>query len=216
MALEGGIAMKYGQQALRVLVLTGAFALSALSPVRANTIWYVNKNSTGGTQNGLSWTNAFLTVYAAIAAASPTVDAQGHSDEVWVAEGSYVPQASGGASNGFTIIHPLGLYGGFKSGDTSISGRTGSYILTILDGQFTTGSFAAHGVDITGVPGASGNMGVVIDGFLIKHGHAAAARVNGGGISSITSDILLANLFVRDSSASNGAGLGGGLFFFRK
>jgi hypothetical protein len=205
--------MKSRHFAFRLLTLTAVLAFSALCPVRANTIWYV-KASNGTSGNGLSWTNAFVTVDEAIAHASTTRDAQGHSDEIWVAQGSYFPSTG---STGFYINKPLALYGGFKGSETSVQGRLGSFVQTILDGNIGTNppsTNAAHVVSISGVAGVSGTPGVVIDGFLIQNGYASGTGVNGAGISSSITDLDLANCFVRTNRFNPfGTHYGGGLYF---
>ncbi|MBE7685154.1 T9SS type A sorting domain-containing protein [Tenacibaculum piscium] len=51
------------------------------------TIFYVDKNVTGGIKDGSSWANAFETIQQAIIAAGT------YGDEVWIAKGKYTPHA---------------------------------------------------------------------------------------------------------------------------
>jgi hypothetical protein len=210
--------MKSRHSAFRLfLVLTVVLTLSAMSLAGANTIWYVNAAATG-TGTGTSWANAFVTVQAGIAAGATAVDAQGKSDEVWIAQAVYYTPAVGGVSNGFAINKPLALYGGFQGTETSVQGRLGSFMNTILDGDFnlTPGNVtddALHVLNIAGVPGANGNPGVVIDGFRIQHGYANGAGVHGSGILSVQTDLDIANCFVQANAHGVNNNNGGGLYF---
>jgi hypothetical protein len=217
------LAMKSRHSALRLfLVLTVVFALSAASPLLASSIWYVRWNAVPP-GNGTSWATAFPTVEQALAAASPTRDAQGQSDQCWVMQGQYRPPIVGlppnATSNGYIINKPLRLFGAFKGTETSVQGRLGSYLKTILDGDingtpYVANDNALHIVSITDVLGAPG---VVIDGFLIRGGYATGAGVNGAGILSTRTSLDLAHCFFRSNYASSaipGApNYGGGLYF---
>jgi hypothetical protein len=209
--------MRTRRQFLSIIMTVGVFALSSVAVAHANTRWYVKSTATG-TGTGLSWTNAFTTVSAAITAASPTRDAQGHSDEIWVAKGNYFPPVVGSTSNGFVINKPLKLYGGFRGDETSLQNRAGFFVSTILDGNINNPNLftdnAYHVVNISGVTSTSGDPGVLIDGFLIRNGGRATSQPTntpGAGIIASLSDLDLANCFVRSNLA--GGEDGGGLWF---
>jgi hypothetical protein len=212
--------MKSRHSALRLfLVLTVVLALSAASPLLASSIWYVRWNA-APPGNGTSWATAFPTVEQALAAASPTRDAQGQSDQVWVTQGGYTPPVivppppALPYSNGYIINKPLRLFGGFNGIETSVQQRLGSFLKTSLDGDINAlgnpYDNALHLVSITDVPGAPG---VLIDGFHIRSGYATGAGVNGAGILSTRTSLDLANCFFRSNIAGPGVNNGGGLYF---
>ena len=201
---------------IRLFVLTSVLVVASTATAFAKSVWYVNANATGS-QTGLSWANAFVRVEQAIAAASTTVDAQGKSDEVWCVEGTYYTPVTGGVG-GYIITHPIKLYGGFVGTENSIHSRLGSFLNTVLDGDFhltptNVRDDALHVLKITGVAGANGNPGVVIDGFRIQHSFANGAGIHGGGILSTQTDLDIANCFIRKNSAPTANNNGGGMYF---
>jgi len=191
--------------ALRLPLLTFALALTASTTASAS-VWFVDQNA-AGTANGTSWTNAFVTVQAGIAAA-------GNGDEIWVAQATYIPPNNGG----YVITASIKLYGGFQSGDASVAARSGVIMNTILEGNnntpLNTADDVLHVVSVVGVAGTGGNPGVIIDGFRIQHGLATGAGVFGGGIFSDKSDLNVANCFVwSNTAATANSDLGGGIYF---
>jgi len=216
--------MKTRHSVLRFFLFPAALlSIAAISPARANTVWYVKPGGGTAPQTGLSWAHAFPTVEQAIAAASPTRDALGKTDEVWCAEGLYTPPVTVPPppalpySNGFIINKSLKLYGGFKGTENNNHARLGSFKRTYLDGNINNPSLytdnAFHVVNITGVLGYQLDPGVLIDGFVIRNGYATGAGVNGAGILSNVSDLDLANCYFRSNYAAPGTNYGGGLYF---
>jgi len=67
---------------------------------------YVDSTNAGGTEDGLSWATAFADLQAALAA-----DAD--DDQIWIAQGTYLPtEAMGDRNISFTINSKIALYGG--------------------------------------------------------------------------------------------------------
>lgn len=91
-------------------------------------IWFVDIDATG-TTDGRSWTNAFNHPQDAL-------DIGGASDQVWVADGVYVPR-SVADSFVITMVEGVEIYGGFNGTETSLSERAIDIYLAILDGQDT-------------------------------------------------------------------------------
>jgi hypothetical protein len=224
------IAMKSRHTVLRLFrLLSVLLSLSAMSLARASTTWYVVPNGAGA-QTGLNWANAFPTIQQAIAAASPTADAQGHFDQVWVKEGKWVPPIivppppALPYSNGYIINKSISIFGGFKGTETSVQHRLGSFLRTILEGNINNAALytdnAFHLLNITGTtstPGGTGAVNVVIDGFLIQNGYATGAGVNGAGILCVRASLHLANLYLRSNFAApsppGAPNYGGGIYF---
>ncbi|MDY8137865.1 InlB B-repeat-containing protein [Aquimarina sp. 2201CG5-10] len=90
---------------------------------------YVDKDATG-TNDGSSWTNAFVAVESALQyAASGT--------EIWVADGTYVPSTSNANTRlaRFTLPDGVKLYGGFNATETQLNQRDPKTNIAILSGD---------------------------------------------------------------------------------
>jgi len=145
-----------------------------------SSIIYVSWTSTGGTYNGLSWTTAYHSIADAINTAND-------GDQIWVASGSY--------SERITTKSGVGLYGGFAGNETTLESR----------------DYCANEVSISGgdagvvvtVPQSASNT-TIIDGFTIQHG----SSTSGGGIRiNQDAEAVVANCYIRDNSATSGAGI---------
>jgi len=136
---------------------------------------------TGGTGAGTSWVDAAGDLSLVLAQAQS-------GDEIWVAEGTYLPiscTSCGSGERAFTFQIPSGvrLYGGFNGTETLLSQRMTSTQITTLsgdidsDGQQDNNSY--HVVTFDEVDAQTR-----LDGFTITDGFANGAngRQNGGGI----------------------------------
>ena len=70
---------------------------------------YVDKDATGS-DNGTSWTNAYVDLQDALAAAT-------NGDEIWVAQGVYKPTTTTDRDIAFVIPDGVSLYGGFSGSE---------------------------------------------------------------------------------------------------
>ncbi len=166
---------------------------------------YVDRNATGTSHDGLSWSTAYTNVQDALAPANAASDA---FYEIWVAQGVYYPDQGLGHSNNavtetFRIDHNnILLYGGFVGTETLRTERNWTTHPTILSGDIdgndrntdnnfineiysdTLGNNAYHILTLNGQPLLSVAGQVVIDGFIITGGHANdtyAPHDRGGG-----------------------------------
>lgn len=196
------------------LVRATAIVLILVGTADAKAVWYVNA-AAAGNGSGTSWANAFTTFEAGLAAASATVDAQGNSDEIWVVTGTYYTPLVGGAIAPFAVTKPLKIYGGFAGGETSIQTRHGSFLNTILDGDYyqTPNQSNDDALHVINMGPATGTMSVTIDGFRIQHSYATGAGVHGGGVLSANTNLSIANCFFRSNRAPTANNNGGGLHF---
>ena len=176
------------------LVLMVGLLMTGLPNVQAQSI-YVDANATGA-DDGSSWENAYTDLQDALANATG-------SDEIWVAQGVYVPGAS--EDDSFTITGDedgIELYGGFTGSETDRSQRDVEANVTVLSGNIdgdddtnadgVTESFEdivgnnSHNVVILdGTTGSAITSSTVIDGFTITGGQADGsdqAETNGAGI----------------------------------
>ncbi|MFK7810731.1 MAG: hypothetical protein AB8F74_23185, partial [Saprospiraceae bacterium] len=198
-----------------ILLLTVAF-----SPVSA-TKRYV-KEVSNGLADGSSWINASSDLQAMI-------DASIEGDTVWVAGGTYLPDAyptssTGGANSrdfAFTLKDKIVIIGGFFGNEVSLAQRTTSVLLanpSILSGDIngTTNDLTD---DIHHILVAVKDT-TVIDGFTIKNGYADQSvsivvegqnieRNNGAGLFSWSSQLTISNCSFVENEADE---FGGAIF----
>jgi predicted outer membrane repeat protein len=99
------------KSALSALVAVIALTLaSGLSQAASGKIWHVNhERKISG--DGLTWQTAFQSLQEALSAASK-------NDEIWVARGTYYPDATD-QTKSFTLKEDVALYGGFAGTETA-------------------------------------------------------------------------------------------------
>lgn len=175
----------------RARTLTAAF-----TPVAP--ILYVDAGA-GGSADGLSWASAFTNLQRALAVAVV-------SQEVWVAQGVYVPGTT--RQDRFTLPARVPLYGGFTNGAVARGDRDWERHATVLSGDI-------------GLPGVSGDNsyhvlaaaeGSTLDGFQIRGGRAdgPGADASGAGGWFVSDGRGLASMAVNCVFADNTAVDGGG------
>ncbi|HEY3267671.1 MAG TPA: right-handed parallel beta-helix repeat-containing protein [Armatimonadota bacterium] len=141
--------------------------------VHAATV-YVDARAPEPGQTGASWSAAFTTLTAALAAARA-------GDEVWVAAGTY--------TGTFTLPADVSLYGGFAGTETARAQRDPAKHPTTLDG-------ARAGIVLSVSGGA---QGIVIDGFTIRNGFSKSPEYRAAGIwcqralPTISNNVVTAN-----------------------
>lgn len=166
--------------------------------------YYVRANASGN-GNGLSWQTAFNNLEQALALATD-------GDEVWVAEGTYVP--GNGASRESTFLIPGGVavFGGFAGGETSLGQRNLLENLTVLSGERGTSGLEDNVATI--VTFSAMQHAVLIDGFLIERGYSdlvinRAAGIDGGVNNGYTIRNCIFKDNTKDASGFPGSGLNG-------
>jgi predicted outer membrane repeat protein len=192
----------------------------------AQTRYYVNQNMPiSGI--GTSWETAFKTLQEAMdKTSSVTVD------EIWVAEGTYLPTRTPYGTNftppsrnhTFYFSRNMKVFGGFAGTETSFNQRDWEAHPTILSGNRgalddSTDNFY-HVVLAIGTEDQPLTNELVIDGFIITGGYANFQGVfgdvkgstvynyNGGGVYNIYASPTLSNLQV----VKNVGFVGGGIF----
>ncbi|MFN8473725.1 MAG: choice-of-anchor Q domain-containing protein [Anaerolineae bacterium] len=151
-------------------------AYEFLCPPGAPPTLYVNASVSGGTGVGDSWANASPTLSFALARAlacpTPIVT------QVWVAKGTYTPSTTGDRNATFSLKNNVALYGGFTSGQTSLSQRNANPATnnTVLSGDLNGDdgpNFANNGENSYHVVTGSGtDATAILDGFTITGGNA--------------------------------------------
>ena len=119
-------------------------------------------------QLGSSWSKAFTNLQDALASAKA-------GDEIWVAEGTYLPTEGATFQSGyereqsFSLVDGVSLYGGFKGDETNRLLRQGDTNKTILSGEIHDNSnyWSLHVITGHGL-----TSDIIIDGFRIEKGNA--------------------------------------------
>lgn len=128
---------------MRRLLLILVLLLGALPAAQAAVV-HVSAAATG-TGDGSSWANACATLQAGLARAS-------NGDQVWIAQGTYVP--GGSASSTFTIPDGVSVYGGFLGTETALLQRRDDPDLVVLDGEIGTAGFSGNISTMITMPGS--------------------------------------------------------------
>jgi photosystem II stability/assembly factor-like uncharacterized protein len=173
---------------------------------------FVNDDATGA-NNGSSWADAFNDLQSALAIAE-------ESDQIWVAEGTYLPGSDPTAT--FLIDKDLRLYGGFAGTEASLAERGDpaehpSVLSGDLEGNDVPGNFVMNRDDNSShvVSIAESANGTMLDGFTLSGGNGKPATPpasndlspeRGGGITSAASCSIKNCIFWDNSAVWGGAG----------
>ena len=156
---------------------SGGFDI-AISAYSGPKVIFVSTIDGNDSNSGQDWMNAVKTIGAGIGIAE-------NGGEVWVKEGTYVET--------ITLKENVSLFGGFKTGETSVnrSVRDPKINETIIDGNGSSSVVTSANI-------------ALINGFTIKGGQAS----NGGGIN-IMHSIIIERCIIKDNQTS---GYGGGIY----
>jgi hypothetical protein len=163
---------------------------------------FVDKNATG-TPDGLTWATGYTEVSVALTNASP-------GDEVWVADGIYLPGTS--VSDTFVLPAAVEIYGGFQGnshpsgGETSRDQRNpdpatnGTVLSGDINNDDSAGSITAPNIAII-LTTAAGDSDTIVNGFTIRGATDTAVLIDDSGPT-------LANLLITENHSVNGDGVG--------
>ncbi|WP_299889086.1 fibronectin type III domain-containing protein [uncultured Lacinutrix sp.] len=167
-----------------------AWTLATNFTTLSGSIIYVNHAALGA-DNGTTWNDAFLKLEDALAIATG-------NDQVWVAQGTYVPTTTNVNSRKatFNVLTGTKVYGGFNATETTISERDVEAYLTILSGDLNgddnsviTDTEATRQDNAYHVVSMRRNISdVLIDGFTISGGNANGSTVTWGSVLTQFSD----------------------------
>ena len=175
--------------------------------LRTNGITYVNMNATG-TNDGTSWVNAYTSLQNAFV----TLQDDG---KIWVAQGTYTPDASDRNINFAIDKSNVKLYGGFNGTETTLNQRDFIANETILSGDLAGDDAGA----ITGTVRTENAYhvlrvnkgGVAIDGFTIRDGVANSSGDNAAGAAifktKAVNSLTVKNCTIKNNLAYNAAGI---------
>ena len=194
----------------RTALLVFAAALTTSTTALAGTL-YVDASLASGANDGSSWGNAFQGsggLQLALAAAGP-------GDQVWVADGTYLPTSTASRTVSFGLESGVAIYGGFASGETLLSQRDPATNVAVLSGDLAGndggGSFTENSFHV--VRGNGANATAVLDGFTITGGNANGSSVGdddrGGGFLLVAGEqATIVNCLVQGNRCTFGGGAG--------
>lgn len=175
------------------LLLSASPVLAAPGP-----LCYVRIGGPG--PDGNSWATAYGNPQDALA--------DDTCEEIWVAQGTYLPDESAPGSPGLSFGLKTGveIYGGFLGTETQRDQRNWVNNETILSGDIGIPGDATDNsyYVVRGDTAAT----AVLDGFTIRGGHGRGITIYGGGIYIANGHPTLRNLWIVD----NRAAIGGGMF----
>lgn len=177
-----------------IFIVLNNFFIYAQSTIFVNT-------SASGSNNGLSWADAYTSLQSAL-------DAAASGDGIWVAKGTYLPsQEEDGTTDTqrkycFKMVEGVSIYGGFAGTESAVSERTnysnGGTNETILSGDFNNDDVITGSGSTLSITNNSENCyhviyhiqsgypitsSALLDGFTITGGNAngSANPWNDGG-----------------------------------
>ncbi len=170
-------------------------------------IIYVDADALTGANSGVSWTNAFVDLQSALAAA-PAGTPEGV--QIWVAEGTYKPTSGTSRAISFSLKNGVALYGGFAGSETDFSQRDWLAHTTILSGNIGD-SGVAEDNSYHVVRGDNTDPTAILDGFTIRDGYNGPSWPDsaGGGMIIFDGSPILSHIIFTSNYAFL---LGGGLF----
>lgn len=190
-----------------------ATQINAIANQRIAKTIYVDASATGN-NDGNSWSDAYTSLKDA------TDFATVNGDEIWIAKGTYTPDASDRTAS-FNIKADISLYGGFLGTETQVEQRDFKVNKTIVSGDLNANDDANINFVNTTRDDNSFNIivldavakNVVLDGFTISGGHATATNSSdpanhkkGAAIykGSDGINLTLSNLEVKNNITSGG------------
>ncbi|MEM8899098.1 MAG: choice-of-anchor Q domain-containing protein [Bacteroidota bacterium] len=193
----------------------GAYELSESLCLPSGNRLYVDQDATG-TTDGSSWTNAFTDLQEALTFARTC----GGVEEIWIAEGTYVPTRGLDRNSSFHLVNGVSLYGGFSGTETELEERKVDQNLTILSGDQGIAPFKSFHVVI----GNNIDSTTTISGLVIRDGASdfqgqsdnVLSGDSGAGMllsakgGEVCNPILFGCGFIANRSVRSG--VGGGLY----
>lgn len=193
----------------------GAYELNESLCVSSGNRLYVDKDATG-TLDGSSWANAFTDLQNALTFARTC----GGIEEIWIAEGTYVPTQGLDRNSSFHLVNGVSLYGGFLGTETELEERKVGQHLTVLSGDQGTAPFKSFHVVI----GTNIDSSTTISGLVIRDGASdfqgqsdnVLSGDSGAGMllratgGNVCNPVLFGCGFIANRAARSG--VGGGLY----
>ena len=173
---------------------------------------YVNVAATPG-GNGFTWGTAMNRLEDALAFAA-THSGASSVNEIWVAQGTYVPTTILDPTATFGMVAGASMYGGFEGSETQLDQRDPALHLTVLSGDVYGDdgpNFANRGDNVSNVVTANGNTilnSTLLDGFRIVAGDGLnGSPHSGAGLHIQSASPHVNNCTFQDNRAYSGAGV---------
>lgn len=191
-------------------VMSVALMLSMAGASSGATI-YVDASLATGANNGSSWADAYRGAQGLTAAITASVS----GDQIWVADGTYKPDASNRGVF-FTLKSGVSIYGGFAGGEGSLSARNTQANIAVLSGDLAgndgSGVYTDNSYHV--VSGGTADSTASIDGFVIEGGNSNGSSANdtdrGGGVIFLNgASGRVRNCLIRNNRVIYG---GGGIY----
>lgn len=135
----------------------------ALPNLWAQTRYYV-KNTAGGQNTGTSWADAFTDLHLALNTSQA-------GDEIWVAEGLFMPDTGANRDRSFVLKSGVKLFGGFSGSETNLAQRDLTAHQTILSGNIGNPDMAEDN-SYTVLYLAYPDTSTLLDGLVLQDGYA--------------------------------------------
>ena len=175
----------------------GANSVGHVFEANSSSILYVDKDATG-VADGTSWANAYVDLAQALVS-------QQSFNEVWVAEGTYLPGTI--KSTSFILPPNVQVYGGFAGNETLRTQRNAVANPTILSGDIGTQGNSSDNSYHVVVP----SQGSTLDGFTVKDGNASKNFGNddrgiGAGLYADEATFVVSNCIFMDNRSRQRGG----------
>jgi cysteine-rich repeat protein/predicted outer membrane repeat protein len=156
---------------------------------------YVDRDATGGANNGEDWSSAYVQLPDALQVVNwwPAC-------EVWVAEGVFYTYESG-TGDRLEVGNDVTMYGGFAGDETWRSQRDFATRVTVLSGEQENNP--THRV--RRILNMDGAHGALVDGFTVSGAYSTG--YDGGGANIKSTGVTLRNCIFQDNTARNGGGV---------
>ena len=166
------------------LIATGAFGQNRI---------FV-KADAAGSNNGASWTDAYLNLQNAISNAIA-------GDSIFVATGIYTP-----TGNSFNLKNGVKIYGGFTGTESFLKQRNLSGTLAAGDTTILTNNANGYSI-ISNYPILAITTATVLDGFTLSKGNRTQADLGSGGgaINNYGASPTISNCIFKNNKSNYGA-----------
>ncbi|MEO6254490.1 MAG: T9SS type A sorting domain-containing protein [Ferruginibacter sp.] len=190
-----------------IIILFYLFSFTAHAVTR-----YVTPSG-GGLLDGTSWANAFPGTSLQIVISSSIA-----GDEVWVMTGTYFTTTGNNRNIYFSMVNGVAIYGSFNGTETNLSQRNFSCGFTsVLSAEIGLAGNADNSYHV--ITNASLNNTAILDGFIIRGGHANFdllgndSRSLGGGMLNNAANGGVCSPTIRNCLFTNNTAVfGGGIF----
>ncbi|MCP4711718.1 MAG: hypothetical protein GY869_24125, partial [Planctomycetes bacterium] len=186
------------------IILAICICIAALMPQAAMAaIIYVDAGATTGTNNGMSWENAYTDLQNAL-------DDAASGDEIWVAQGTYRPtiqfNPDDSRSATFQMKNGIGVYGGFNGTEENRDDRDWVNNVTILSGDIgIQGDDSDNGYIVIVNLGLDNTA--ILDGVTITGGNGNLSTLGGSGMHNFDSSPTITNCTFSNNFAYYGGGM---------